>query len=134
MFLLRTSLPDEFNAEFCEVVLGPLHPTQENWYSLMGWILEKNLFVLPLGADGRWLRYHPLFREFLQARFKEERPQEVQPILERMVMAYEKAGEWEKAYFTCKQLNDSEALAERDRKGRHLDAANGLCHARELGK
>ena len=34
-----------------------------------------------------------------------------QPILERMVTAYEKAGEWEKAYFTCKQLNDPKALA-----------------------
>jgi ATP/maltotriose-dependent transcriptional regulator MalT len=74
-------------------------------------ILEKNLFILPLGDDGRWLRYHPLFREFLQARLKEEHPQEVHSILERMVTAYEKAGEWEKAYFTCKQLNDPEALA-----------------------
>ncbi len=110
LFLLRTSLADEFSAEFCEMVLGPLHPPQESWYTLMGWILEKNLFVLPLGADGRWLRYHPLFREFLQTRLREERPQEVQPILQRMVMAYEKAGEWEKAYFTCKQLNDPEAL------------------------
>ena len=110
LFLLRTSLADEFSAEFCEMVLGPLFPHQESWYTLMGWILEKNLFVLPLGADGRWLRYHPLFREFLQARLREERPQEVQPILQRMVLAYEKAGEWEKAYFTCKQLNDPEAL------------------------
>jgi LuxR family maltose regulon positive regulatory protein len=110
LFLLRTSLLDEFSADLCEAVLGPLHSGQESWYSLMGWILEKNLFVLPLGADGRWLRYHPLFREFLQARLREERPQEVQPILQRMVMAYEKAGEWEKAYFTCKQLNDPEAL------------------------
>jgi LuxR family transcriptional regulator, maltose regulon positive regulatory protein len=111
LFLLRTSLADEFSADFCEMVLGPLFPHQESWYTLMGWILEKNLFVLPLGADGRWLRYHPLFREFLQARIKEERPLEVKPILQKMVTAYEKAGEWEKAYFTCKQLNDPEALA-----------------------
>jgi len=110
-FLLRTSLPDEFNAEFCEFVLSPFYTGPQNWLALMGLIFEKNLFVLPLGEDGRWLRYHHLFREFLQTRLKEERPQEVSLLLERMVTAYEKAGEWEKAYFTCKQLNDSEALA-----------------------
>jgi LuxR family maltose regulon positive regulatory protein len=110
-FLMRTSLPEEFNSEFCEMVLGPLYSGPQNWFAFMGLILEKNLFVLPLGEDGRWLRYHPLFREFLQARLKEERPQEVRPILERMVTAYEKMGEWEKAYFTCKQLNNPEALA-----------------------
>lgn len=111
-FLMRTSLPEEFNAEFCEQVLAPLHTGPQNWLALMGWILEKNLFVLPLGADGRWLRYHPLFREFLQVRLKEERPHEITSILERMVRHYEKAGEWEKAYHTCKQLNDPEALAD----------------------
>lgn len=110
-FLIRTSLPDEFSAEFCETVLGPLYATPQNWLAHMGLILEKNLFVLPLGEDGRWLRYHHLFREFLQARLREERPQEVLPILERMVTAYERAGEWEKAYFTCKQLNNPAALA-----------------------
>lgn len=110
-FLLRTSLPDEFNSEFCELVLGPLYSEPQNWFNFMSFIFEKNLFVLPLGEDGRWLRYHPLFREFLQTRLREERPQEVQPILERMVLAYEKVGEWEKAYFTCKQLNDPKALA-----------------------
>src|SRR5215216_3933611 len=110
-FLMRTSLPDEFNSEFCEFVLGPLYSEPQNWFNFMGYIFDKNLFVLPLGDDGRWLRYHPLFREFLQTRLREERPNEVQPIHERMVTAYEKAGEWEKAYFTCKQLNDPEALA-----------------------
>ncbi|NUQ85682.1 MAG: tetratricopeptide repeat protein [Anaerolineales bacterium] len=111
-FLIRTSLPEEFNASFCEMVLGPFYSAPQNWYGLMSLILEKNLFVLPLESDGRWLRYHPLFREFLQTRLKEERPHEVRPILERMVKAYETAGEWEKAYFTCKQLNDMEALAD----------------------
>lgn len=110
-FLMRTSLPDEFNSEFCEFVLGPLYPEPQNWFNFMSLIFEKNLFVLPLGDDGRWLRYHPLFRDFLQTRLREERPQEIQPILERMVLAYERAGEWERAYFTCKQLNDPEALA-----------------------
>jgi LuxR family transcriptional regulator, maltose regulon positive regulatory protein len=110
-FLMRTSLPEEFNSEFCEFVLGPLYSEPQNWFNFMGYIFEKNLFVLPLGDDGRWLRYHPLFREFLQTRLREERPNEIKLILERMVTAYEKAGEWEKAYFTCKQLNDSEALA-----------------------
>jgi LuxR family maltose regulon positive regulatory protein len=110
-FLMRTSLPDEFNSEFCEIVLGPLYSEPQNWFNFMSLIFEKNLFVLPLGEDGRWLRYHPLFRDFLQTRLREERPQEIQPILERMVIAYERAGEWEKAYFTCKQLNDPEALA-----------------------
>ena len=110
-FLMRTSLPEEFNSEFCDVVLSPFYPEPQNWFNFMSLIFEKNLFVLPLGDDGRWLRYHPLFREFLQTRLREERPNEIKPILERMVIAYEKAGEWEKAYFTCKQLNDPWALA-----------------------
>ncbi|HSL45728.1 MAG TPA: tetratricopeptide repeat protein [Anaerolineales bacterium] len=110
-FLLRTSLAEEFNAEFCEIVLASLYSEPQNWLTLMGLILEKNLFVLPLGEDGRWLRYHHLFRDFLQARLKEERPHEIHPILERMVTAYEAAGEWEKAYYTCRQLGDPEALA-----------------------
>jgi LuxR family maltose regulon positive regulatory protein len=110
-FLMRTSLPEEFNSEFCEFVLGPFYAEPQNWFNFMNLIFEKNLFILPLGDDGRWLRYHPLFREFLQTRLREERPHEVQPILERMVLAYEKAGEWENAYFTCKQLNVPGALA-----------------------
>lgn len=111
-FLLRTSLPEEFNAEFCENVLAPFYAGPQNWFAFMGLILEKNLFVLPLGDDGRWLRYHPLFREFLQSRLKEEHPNEIRLMLERMVNNYEQAGEWEKAYYTCKQLNDPEALAD----------------------
>jgi len=110
-FLMRSSMMEEFNSEFCEMVLGPLYSEPQNWFNFMNFVFEKNLFVLPVGEDGRWLRYHHIFRDFLQARLKEERLHEVRPILERMVTTYEKVGEWEKAYFTCKQLNDSKTLA-----------------------
>ncbi len=110
-FLLRTSLPDEFNAELCDAILTPFQPGPQNWSALMNLVLEKNLFVLPVGVDGRWLRYHPLFREFLQSRLYEECPSEIRGILEHLTRFYEDSGEWEKAYFTCQQLNDPERLA-----------------------
>ncbi len=110
-FLLRTSLPEEFNAELCESILSPLYSEHQNWPAIINRILEKNLFILPLGDDGKWLRYHPLFREFLRTRLKEERPQEIRGLLERLTQAYEASGEWEKAYFTCQQIEDPEMLA-----------------------
>jgi ATP/maltotriose-dependent transcriptional regulator MalT/two-component SAPR family response regulator len=110
-FLLRTSLPEEFNAELCEAILEPTPIASHSWPTIMGHVLEKNLFVLPVG-DGRWLRYHPLFREFLQARLREEHPSEIIPIFERLTRFHEKSNEWEKAYFACQQLNDPEKLAD----------------------
>jgi two-component SAPR family response regulator/Flp pilus assembly protein TadD len=109
-FLLRTCIPEEFNAELCEAILAPFHAGSQNWSAIMGLVLEKNLFVLPVG-DGRWLRYHPLFRDFLKTRLHEELPAEIPAILERLTRFYEKSGEWEKAYFTCRQLDNPEMLA-----------------------
>ena len=43
-FLMRTSLPEEFNAEFCEIILGPLHAGPQNWSALMGLILREKPF------------------------------------------------------------------------------------------
>ena len=111
-FLLRTSLPEEFNADLCEATLRPFYNRRQNWMATINALVEKNLFALQVGTDGGWIRYHPLFREFLQARLTREHPEEIEPMLQRLTGFYEGHCEWEKAYFFCQQLNDPERLAQ----------------------
>lgn len=109
--LLHTSLFEEFDADLCQAVLADLFAKPMNWPSLLEFILANNLFVLPVGSDGRWLRYHHLFREFLRARLREENPQRIHAIQSRLVGAYEQRGEWERAYHICRQFDDADLLA-----------------------
>ena len=76
----------------------------------MDLVVQKNLFALPVGANGQWLRYHHLFRDFLQERFRIERPEEALAILQRLAQYHEAHGSWEKAYQLYKQLGDFDAL------------------------
>ena len=111
-FLLRTSLMDEFDAALCEAVLAPFYADKQDWQAFIQTILKSNLFAIPVGVDGRSLRYHHLFRDYLRQRMEREKAEEIRPILERLSRAYESMREWEKAHAVIQKLGDVDLLVE----------------------
>jgi two-component SAPR family response regulator/Flp pilus assembly protein TadD len=83
-----------------------------DWKSLIKNIRQDNLFVLPVGPGGKWLRYHHLFQDFLQQRIREEEPEKVQAILSRLAEVYKERHEWEKAYALYHQSGNPNLLAD----------------------
>lgn len=116
-FLLRTSFLEEFDVELCNAVFGE----GESWNKLIEEVLQRNLFVLAVGEDGQWLRYHHLFRDFLQSTFERERPEEVPVLLLSIASGYEARQEWEKAFATYQRLGDVNRMANLiEKAGYHL--------------
>ncbi len=109
-FLLRTSLLEEFDMRSCEEVIGQALSIRQNWRDLMDVVLRHNLFILPVGEDGTYLRYHHLFQDFLRERFRRERPEEARLILLRLAEVYIERGDWERAYAIYQQLEEREAM------------------------
>lgn len=110
-FLLRSSLLEEFDAALCVEVFGELYPERKQWRHWIDFVIQKNLFALPVGIESGWLRYHHLFRDFLQDHLHKEHAEEIPPILRKLAQAYEKHNEWEKAYHVRKRLGNADALA-----------------------
>ena len=105
-FLLQTSLLEEFDSGLCEEVLG-----EGDWKNLIKTVRQNNLFVLQVGPEGGWLRYHHIFQEFLQQRIRQEQPEIVKKILFSLANVYEVRHEWEKAYAIFRQLDDPDLLS-----------------------
>jgi len=106
-FLLRTSFLDEFDVSLCASIWG----SEGKWRGLINQVIQNNLFVLPVGEDGRWLRYHHLFGEFLRAQFEKERPDQVEALLRRIAQVYAEREEWARAYSLYNRIKDNSATA-----------------------
>jgi len=105
-FLLYTSFLDEIDVDLCTQIWG----TEKDWRSLIKTVVHNNLFVLPVGEDGRWLRYHHLFRDFLQTRFQNNYPTEMDNLLKKIAQVYITRQEWERAYAIYRRLGDTNAI------------------------
>jgi len=64
-FALRTSVLDRFCAPLCQVLTEiPAERSQQ----IINRMAEANLFVVSLDEEGKWYRYHHLFRDLLRPR------------------------------------------------------------------
>jgi LuxR family maltose regulon positive regulatory protein len=136
-FLLVTAPFEAFNASLCEAVLDPLLPDEKrDWSALVASIQTNNVFTVPLGPDGRWIRYHNLFRHFLQSRLQYEHPTLAWHIQNSLARYYEDNRSWEEALHLYESLGDQQSLIrvfskagiDFIRNGRLLTLSNWLEH------
>ena len=73
-WLLKTSILERFNPGLCEAVClderaelsQPEGAPQLDGEGFLTWLVDSNLFAIPLDDYNQWIRYHHLFREFLR--------------------------------------------------------------------
>jgi len=111
-FLLNSSLLEEFNEDLCKVVIEKALSKKANWNTLMNHVIQNNLFVIPVNERSLWLRYHHLFRDFLQAAIQKTRPADAHKIKLELARYYKEKGNWEKVFEIYDSLGDKEAIAE----------------------
>jgi LuxR family maltose regulon positive regulatory protein len=81
-FLLQTAILDRLTGPLCDALTG-----QDDGQATLDRMERSNLFIVPLGEERRWYRYHHLFAELLRQCLHEAHPEQV-PILHR------RASEW----------------------------------------
>jgi len=110
-FLLQTSILEEFSVDLCKRVIGKALKIKQPWQALMDKLMVRNLFVLPVSEEGQlWLRYHHLFRDFLQDRMRRERPEETETITIALADDYTRQEDWEHAFVLYQKVQATDKM------------------------
>lgn len=91
-FLLRTSVLRQLCAPLCDAVAGTGHSA-----AVLRDLVRANLFISPVGADGRWYRYHQLFGEALRLELEVTEAQLIPELHARASAWFEQEGDLEPA-------------------------------------
>ncbi len=91
-FLLASSVLDDMEPEICNRLLGLAKSR-----TLLHEIERRNLFVHRLDIEKAWYRYHHLFREFLQAKLREENPEQFVLLHCKVASLFEQDERWSEA-------------------------------------
>lgn len=106
-FLLGSSVLDDVSPELCAAVLGV-----EQAADLMDQLRMRNLFVTEFQGEDNRLRYHDLFRSFLQAHFRRQSEARFRELMRRAAQTYASLGRWEQAVSRYLVLQDHDAVVE----------------------
>lgn len=106
-FLLDSSVLDEFSPELCSSVLGIERPLE-----LLDQLRARNLFVTEYEDSGDRLRYHDLFREFLQESLRRHSQDRFRQLTLRAAEAYAQRREWERAVSRYLALGEYQRVVE----------------------
>lgn len=122
-FLMETAVLGRFNVESCTAITGDAEAA-----ALLAEVQQAGLFLVPLGQDGQWYRYHRLFSELLEFRMETRQPERLDAIHRRASDWFERAGDLTAA------LEHAAAMRDQGRLLRLLDAhVLGMLARGEMG-
>jgi LuxR family maltose regulon positive regulatory protein len=111
-FLTASSILREMNPPLCDELLGISGSRQ-----ILKLLEERNLFIVRLEkGEEMWYRYHHLFRNFLQAKLREERPEAIITLHSKAASIFERRGEYDESihhYLKAKAYHDAARVVNR---------------------
>jgi LuxR family transcriptional regulator, maltose regulon positive regulatory protein len=104
-FLMETSILDRFTEDACVAVTGDAAAR-----GLLYEVERANLFLVPLGPDRRWYRYHHLFAELLRFRLRRSAPDRLDVLHDRASRWFEADGEVAEALEHASRISSTDRL------------------------
>ncbi|HEX6797729.1 MAG TPA: LuxR C-terminal-related transcriptional regulator [Ktedonobacterales bacterium] len=106
-FLLDTSVLARLCAPLCDAVTDG-----KDGDAMLRRLVDEQLFVIPLDAEGRWYRYHHLFAQVLHSRLRREAPEREAELCRRASAWHERHGAVPEAVRYALAAGDAERAAD----------------------
>ena len=107
--MLRSCILDRLSGPVCDAVLEQQHSAP-----MLDVLSRSNLFLIPLGDEGGWYHFHPLFARLLRVELERREPG-LAPVLHRRAYAWHRDADGAGAQGT--QAADQRSVRARHRPG-----------------
>lgn len=87
MFLLQTSILERLSGPLCNALTG-----RSDGETMLERLVQANMFLVQLGAECCWYRYHHLFADVTRNRLRQTYPEQLSELHRRAAVWYEQNG------------------------------------------